>query len=109
MINTDQILHGKVILVYLINPPEDFAGGIAIRDPEIKEFCGRDFLSGVVPSSMYDWSSGQRIGVAFDQIASFLEFKDDEEFFEKTSLSNRIGRFKSSCESPQRIRHSCFD
>ena len=44
---------------------------------------------GFVPSGFYDWSSGQRIGVAFDQVAHFVEFENEKEFFEKVALSRQ--------------------
>lgn len=84
------LFKGKVVILYLVNPPEAFSSGVAVCDPNIEERHGRIFLVGRVPYSENDWSSGLRIGVAFDQIAHFLEFSDTNEFLEKTSSG--IGR-----------------
>ncbi len=75
---------GKVVLVYLINPPEVFSGGIAITDPQIVEAENRKFVMGTVPESPDDWTSGLRVSVAFDQIAHFIEFTDEDEFLTKS-------------------------
>jgi hypothetical protein len=79
------LFKGKVVILYLINPHEAFSGGVAICDPKIEERQGRIFLVGEVPHSEGDWSSGLRIGVAFDQICHFIEFADTNEFLERTS------------------------
>ncbi len=81
-----QMFRGKIVLLYLINAPQEFRGGIAIHDPVVEEINGRFFVSGTVPNGLDDWSSGQRIGVAFDQIAHFLEFETEREFIEKSSF-----------------------
>lgn len=75
---------GKVVLVYLVNPPEEFAGGIAIADPQIVEAEKKKFVTGTVPETSDDWTSGLRVSVAFDQIAHFIEFADEDEFFSKS-------------------------
>jgi hypothetical protein len=75
---------GKVVLLYLTNPPEDFTGGVAIVNPEIFEVENRRFVVGTAPERPYDWTSGLRASVAFDQIAYFLEFADESEFLAKT-------------------------
>ena len=43
------LFKGKVVILYLINPPESFSGGVAICDPKIEERHGRIFLVGEVP------------------------------------------------------------
>jgi hypothetical protein len=78
---------GKVLIVYLVNPLEAFSGGIAIHNPVVEEIQGRVFLVGEVPPNADDWASGLRIGIGFDQVAHFLEFKDLDEYLEKSSLS----------------------
>ena len=82
-----QLFTGGVLIIYLVNPPEGFAGGIAIHHPELQEIQGRVFIVGEVPPSADDWSSGLRIGIGFDQVAHFLEFKDLDEYLEKSSLA----------------------
>jgi len=86
-VSVDNVFVGKVVLIYLTDASDDFAGGIAIRDPRIENFNGLLFVTGVVPTGYHDWSSGQRIGVAFDQIAHFLEFEDEQEFMEKSAFA----------------------
>ena len=85
-----QLFKGKVVIFYLINPPETFSSGVAVCNPKVEERHGRIFLVVEVPYNETDWSSGLRIGVAFYQIAHFLEFADTNEFLEKTSSG--IGR-----------------
>jgi uncharacterized protein (DUF1330 family) len=88
-----RLFAGKVLIVYLINPPEAFSGGIAIANPSVEERYGRTFLVGEVPESAGDWSSGLRIGIGFDQVAHFLEFTDVDEYVDKTSsMAGKIGR-----------------
>ena len=82
---TNQFFRGKVVLIYLLNAPEDFRAGLAISDPRIEEVNGRLFVIGTVPELLNDWSSGQRVGVAFDQIAHFLEFSSEQEFIDRSS------------------------
>jgi hypothetical protein len=80
-----QFFRGKVLIVYLINPPDAFSGGIAVANPRLEECYDRIFLVGEVPPSPDDWSSGLRISIGFDQVAHFLEFSDVDEYIEKTS------------------------
>ena len=82
---TGNFFKGKIVILYLINPPEAFSGGIAISEPKIEELNGRFFLMGQVPSNPDDWTSGLRTGVAVDQVAHFLEFGDENEFLLKAS------------------------
>jgi len=86
---------GKIVLLYLNNASEVFSGGVAVYEPKIEEWCGRTFLIGVVPSNPNDWSSGLRIGVAFDQIGHFLEFSDERDFLERMSLGEKGGALHS--------------
>ena len=79
----NNIFKGKVILAYLINPSDEFAGGLAISDPRIEETLGRYFVVGKIPENFSDWTSGLRISVAFDQIAHYIEFEDENDFVEK--------------------------
>ena len=79
------IFLGKVVVLYLNNPPEGFSSGIAIHDPKIEELNGRFFLIGNVPSNPEDWTSGLRAGIALDQVAHFIEFEDENEFLLKAS------------------------
>jgi hypothetical protein len=83
----DPVFIGKVALVYLTDAPEEFAGGLAIKDPVVENLNGRLFVTGVVPEGLQDWSSGQRIGVAFEQVAHFLEFESEQEFIEKSTFA----------------------
>lgn len=78
------LLACKVVLIYLINPPEEFAGGIAVSDPEVVEKEGRKFVAGISPEGLNDWVSGLRISVAYDQIAHLIEFDSEEEFLERS-------------------------
>lgn len=77
------LFRGGVVLLYLIDPTEMFAGGLAIQNPELTEIDGRTFIRGMVPDNMDDWSAGQPIGVALDQVAHYVEFSDEQEFMEK--------------------------
>lgn len=74
---------GKLILVYLIDSSKEFIGGIALLDPKIEECEGRKFIMGQIPGSSDDWASGLRTGIAFDQVAHYLEFADEDEYFDK--------------------------
>lgn len=80
---TNDLFKGKAILAYLINPPDEFVGGLAIADPRIEDKFGRYFVVGKVPQNSADWTSGLRISVAFDQIAHYIEFEDENDFIEK--------------------------
>ena len=77
---------GKVVLFYLINPPEAFVGGIAVSEPVLEERQGRKFVIGSVPLSPNDWTSGLSVGIAYDEIAHFLEFPDEREFLERSEM-----------------------
>ena len=91
-IDDTKFFRGKVLIVYLINPPDAFSGGIAVADPCLEERRGRIFVVGKVPASPDDWSSGLRIGIGFDQVAHFLEFTDVDEYVEKTSsMAGKVG------------------
>lgn len=79
----NRMFENRVILAYLIDPPEEFAGGVAISDPHVEEMMGRTFITGTVPQE-YDWSSGAKVSVAFDQIAHFLEFESEEDFLSRS-------------------------
>lgn len=90
-----QFFTGEVILIYLVNAPVEFQGGVAIRDPKMEETNGRVFVVGNVPKMLNDWSAGQRIGVAFDQVAHFLEFFTEKEFIERSASWNPTGNVPS--------------
>ncbi|RJP52962.1 MAG: hypothetical protein C4583_05735 [Anaerolineaceae bacterium] len=81
------MFEGKVVLVYLIDPSEEFASGISISNPEVKDHYGRKFIYGTVPENSDDWASGLKVSVAFDQIAHFLEFSDEREFFDRNNFA----------------------
>jgi hypothetical protein len=85
--DTDTIFQGSVLLIYLISPPDEFAGGVAISRPTIEERLGRYFVVGRVPDNPEDWTSGMTISVAFDQIAHYLEFDDENDFDKRTASS----------------------
>jgi uncharacterized protein (DUF1330 family) len=57
-----------------------------MANPSTEELHGRTFLVGEVPESTGDWSAGLRIGIGFDQVAHFLEFRNVEEYIEKTNV-----------------------
>ncbi|OGP91356.1 MAG: hypothetical protein A2157_18280 [Deltaproteobacteria bacterium RBG_16_47_11] len=78
---------GRVLLVYLMNAPNAFLGGVVISNPKTEELFGRTFLIGDVPSTSNDWAAGSRIGIAFDQVSHFLEFSDENEYLEKSSIA----------------------
>jgi hypothetical protein len=82
--NMKRMLDCKVVLLYLVNPPEEFSGGIAISDPQIIEMQGRRFVVGISPECLNDWVSGLRTSVAFDQVAQLIEFDSEEEFMERS-------------------------
>ncbi|MFP4309805.1 MAG: hypothetical protein ACLFRG_15500 [Desulfococcaceae bacterium] len=82
----ETFFRGGVLLVYLLDPTEMFTGGLAIQDPELTDINGRTFIRGKVPAHTEDWSAGQPIGVALDQVAHYLEFADEQEFMEKVYL-----------------------
>ena len=71
---------GAVVLIYLVNAPETFSGGIPVVNPTITEKGGSQFLVGRLPSNPNDWSSGLPIGIAMDQIAHYLVFPSEEDF-----------------------------
>lgn len=82
------------MLFYLTNPPEGFTGGIAIANPQVVEAENRKFVMGTVPEAPDDWTSGLRVSVAFDLIAHFLEFTDENDFLAKTigdASRSRVG------------------
>lgn len=82
----ETFFRGGVVLIYLTDPSEMFSGGLAIQNPELTDINGRTFIRGTVPGHMEDWSAGQPIGVALDQVAHYLEFADEQEFMEKVYL-----------------------
>ncbi|MBA3011591.1 MAG: hypothetical protein FP812_15350 [Desulfobacula sp.] len=82
---------GNLVIFYLNNPSENFAGGVVILNPVIEESFGRRLIVGTVPSHNKDWASGLRTAVFFDQIAHFVEFKDENEFIERSALSENGG------------------
>jgi hypothetical protein len=88
---------GKVILLYLIHSSDDYSRGIVISDPVLGERYGRAFVVGVVPQSQNDWSSGQAIGVALDQIAHFLEFDNEQEYMDKVALASQNKALNIPC------------
>ncbi len=77
------MFRGKLILVYLIDSSKEFIGGIAVLNPRIEEFEGRKFIVGKIPESSDDWASGLRAVIAFDQVAHYLEFEDESDYFDK--------------------------
>jgi hypothetical protein len=79
------MFEGKVVLVYLINPPDEFISGIAIFSPQVQDYFGRKFVTGTVPENPDDWTSGLKASVALDQIAHFLEFQNENDFAERNS------------------------
>jgi hypothetical protein len=81
------VFKGRVLLVYLMNAPDAFAGGVAISNPKTEELFGRTFLIGDIPSTSSDWAAGSRIGIAFDQVTHFVEFSDENEYLEKSSIA----------------------
>jgi hypothetical protein len=83
------LFKGKVVLVYMINAAPEFSGGIAICDPVLEDSNGRTFIVGTVPGMFDDWTSGQTVGVALDQVAHYLEFPSEQEFIEKSSFWNQ--------------------
>jgi hypothetical protein len=83
---------GKVVLLYLLNPPDEFVSGIPISNPEIKELNGRSYFVGRIPKNPNDWASELRTGIAVDQIAHFIEFDDEEEFIMKSSSVDKWGK-----------------
>ena len=86
-IETNYIFRGRVLLVYLMNAPDVFSGGVAISNPRTEELFGRTFIVGDVPSTLSDWAAGSRIGIAFDQVIHFLEFSDENEYLTKLSIA----------------------
>jgi len=85
----NRLFRGKVVLVYMMNAAPEFSGGIAICDPVLEDNNGRCFVVGTVPNMFDDWSSGQTVGVALDQIAHYLEFSSEQEFIDKSSFWNQ--------------------
>jgi hypothetical protein len=81
------VFEGKVILIYLVNAPEAFAGGIPILNPTIEEKAGRKFIVGSLPNTPNDWSSGLPIGVALDQMAHYLAFSSEEDYLNKSEFA----------------------
>ena len=78
---------GKVIIVYLIDASEAFSMGLAILNPKVHDHYGRKFISGTVPNDPEDWASGLEISVALDQVAHFLEFADEDDYFDRGTSS----------------------
>jgi len=78
--------HSGVLLVYLKDAKDEFRGGVSICDPIFQKIEGRDFLVGTVPNVVNDWSCGQQIGIAFDQVVHFLGFNNETEFTDKLAL-----------------------
>ena len=72
--------NGKIVQIYLANFYDAYSGGISLQDAEIRELNGRLFVCGVVVENVYDWASGQRAGIALDQIALFVEFDTTQEY-----------------------------
>lgn len=85
--DNETFFKGRVILVYLKHGTEDIAGGIAISDPKIRNINDRLFVCGMTPAGIFDWTAGQRVGVALDEILHFVEFDNEQDFFEKSTLA----------------------
>ncbi|MDJ0782061.1 MAG: hypothetical protein QNJ22_08810 [Desulfosarcinaceae bacterium] len=83
----ENVFGGKVVLIYLVNAPESFSGGIPVVNPTIEEKEGRKFVIGHLPNNTNDWSSGLPIGVAMDQIAHYLTFASEEDFANKSEFA----------------------
>lgn len=79
------MFNGKVIIVYLIDPTEELAMGLAIANPQVQDHFGRTFITGTVPHDAQDWASGLAISVALDRVEHFLEFADEDEYFERST------------------------
>lgn len=86
---SERIFNGKVVLVYVTNATPEFSNGISIYKPEVKELLGRSFIVGTVPDDIADWTSGLRVGIAFDQVFHFVEFKDEADYLERISLEEQ--------------------
>jgi len=81
---------GAILLVYLVNAPDAFSGGIAVSNPKYEEISGRTFLIGNVTLNSNDWAAGSRIGIALDQISHFLEFADENDYAKKLSIAGGV-------------------
>ena len=77
---------GDVVLVYLVNPPDTFVGGIPIVHPVIEEKAGLTFIVGQIPSDPRDWTSEMPIGVSLKQVAHYLVFPTLEDFYQKSEF-----------------------
>jgi hypothetical protein len=80
-----QVFHGKVVLVYIINPAAEFSNGVSIYRPEITDLFGRKYIVGTTPTDINDWTTGLRVGVALDQVVHYVEFADEIEYIERIS------------------------
>ncbi|HNY64291.1 MAG TPA: hypothetical protein PKM41_02560 [Deltaproteobacteria bacterium] len=89
-ITKTRIFTGKVVLVYLVNAAPEFANGISIYKPEIREILGRTFIVGTVPNDIQDWTSGLRVGIDFDQVFHFVEFRDEAEYLERIQFDEQM-------------------
>ena len=77
---------GDVVLVYLVNPPDAFVGGIPIVHPVIEEKAGVTFIVGHIPPDPRDWTSEMPIGVSMKQVAHYLVFATLEDFLQKSEF-----------------------
>ena len=82
----ENIFDGEVVLIYLDNPSETFAGGIPIQNPVVEEKAGAKFITGRMPADPRDWSSDMPVGVALKNVAHFLVFATLEEFMQKSDF-----------------------
>jgi hypothetical protein len=80
---SENFFDGEVVLIYLVNPPEAFVGGIPIVNPVIEEKEGMKFIVGRMPSDPSDWASDMPVGVALKQVAHYLVFSSLDEFYQK--------------------------
>ena len=82
----ENLFRGEVVLVYLVNPPEAFIGGIPIVNPVIEEKEGVKFIVGNMPSDPRDWTSDMPVGVALHQVAHYLVFSSVEDYYGKADF-----------------------
>ena len=77
---------GEVVLIYLVNPPEAFVGGIPVVNPVIEEKGGIKFVVGTMPYDPRDWSSDMPVGISLKQIAHYLVFPSLDDFNKKSEF-----------------------
>ena len=78
---------GKVVLLYLSNPPQTLDAGTLLEYVEFRRFGSKLFLVGRVPEvDDSQWVSRLQSGVAWDSVVNYFIFDSHEDYKLRMSL-----------------------